>query len=198
MKEHDRLYVPLIERLKSIPGFFGIRLDEQPRFDLLAKDGEIELRRYWPQVRAILTVPARPFAASREEAFHRLAAYAFGDNSSEREIGMTAPVLLQHLKQDWTMSFILPRRFTLDSAPRPHDGGIRIAAVPVQTVASLEYSGNNSPEKIEVHALKLMDWVHDGAIYRNEGEAYSAQYDAPWALPFVKRNEVHQVLRALH
>lgn len=36
--------IPLNEKVKSLPGFFGIHLEEQAPYDILKSDGCIEVR----------------------------------------------------------------------------------------------------------------------------------------------------------
>ena len=64
---------------------------EEPRFALVLKDGDFELRDYPELVAAEVTV-----GGSRNEAssagFRLLAGYIFGGNAGSRTIAMTAPV----------------------------------------------------------------------------------------------------------
>ena len=47
---------PLSEMLKSIPATFGIRLNEEPDYEVLEQHGEIEVREYEAMTVAYVTV----------------------------------------------------------------------------------------------------------------------------------------------
>jgi hypothetical protein len=83
--------IPFTELLKSVPGFFGIRLEEEPKYDVIETLGDVEVRRYAPALIARLTVPGR-FEEAVDQAFDRLARYIFGENSGEVKLAMTVPV----------------------------------------------------------------------------------------------------------
>jgi len=65
---------------------------EEPRFEVLERRGEVEIRRYAPRLAAATTVAAPSEDAARSEGFRRLAGYIFGGNHGRTKIAMTAPV----------------------------------------------------------------------------------------------------------
>lgn len=190
-----KLRIPLTEKLKSIPETFGIRMNEEPSFDVLYQDGPVEIRRYTGQIQASITIANMSFDKYREVAFRNLAAYIFGDNYQERVLEMTAPVL-QHghaeevvKKDEWTMSFVLP--VDVDVPPQPLNPEIKVEKIPTYDVAVLGYSGNNSLEKIKQHRDELQIWLKNHPAIHIKGPITIAQYDAPFVIPFLKRNEIH-------
>lgn len=202
----NKLHIPLSEKIKSIPEVFGIRVNEEPAYEVIKKDGPFEIRRYHRQLRAKVSVEGHSFDEFREIAFRKLAGYIFGGNRGSANIAMTAPVL-QHTgeriemtspvlhehgaDESWTMDFILPEKYTLATAPEPLDPDVRLEQVESATIAVLSYSGNNSEEKMHSREHELDAWLRAHPQYRTEGEFYAAQYDAPFVIPFLKRNEVH-------
>lgn len=207
-KPADTLHIPFKEKLKSIPEVFGIRLNEEPRFELLKKEGNIELRRYPRQLRAKVTLPESDFDIFREQAFEKLAAYIFGGNHTKADIAMTAPVLQEHAMQTgphlgeptrgWTMSFIMPAKYSFRSLPKPTDTEVKIEEAPAYEAAVIKYSGTNSLESVLENEKKLMAWLEKQPQLRKKGEVLVAQYDGPFALPFVRKNEVQVVVESLH
>lgn len=208
--------IPLMEKIKSIPEVVGIRVNEEPEYEVIKKDGPFEVRSYHPQVRASLSLQGLDFDDFRETAFKKLASYIFGQNHLQAEVPMTAPVLqegslgdessvsmtapvLQERmgQQEWKMTFVLPKKYTLATAPRPNDPDIKLELMEPHQVASLRYSGNNSLETIETHAKELTRWMEAHDNVHPVSDIYSAQYDAPFTLPFLKRNEVQARVKVL-
>ena len=180
---------------------------------MIAADGVIEVRQYEPQLIAETFVEGiqhsmpgegKEFRHSGNSGFRRLAGYIFGGNTSKEEIAMTAPVLqeqrsekiamtapvLQEERGDgWWMAFVLPEGYTLESSPTPDDSRVSLREVPAKRIATLRYSGLNSPEKMARHEKTLRTWLEESGI-RPTGPALMASYDPPWAIPFLRRNEV--------
>jgi len=191
----------------------GIRTTPMPPYEVLEADGVIEVRQYLPQLIAetFVETVARPqpsggkdFRRGGNSGFRRLAGYIFGGNESKEGIAMTAPVLqeprsesiamtapvLQEERSDgWWMAFILPEGYTLESAPTPDDPRVTLRELPAKRLATLRYSGWNSPEKMARHEATLRAWL-EASGFRPTGPALMASYDPPWALPFLRRNEV--------
>ena len=176
----------------------------EPRYQLLANVGQVQIRQYEPRIAASTTVAADEIAA-RSTGFRRLAAYIFGANTAAasiemtapvaqapagHEIAMTAPVVQQRDGTGaWEIQFIMPAQYTMQTLPRPKDPSIRIVALPKQDFAVYRFSGardaaaERQARQILLAALRPTDW-------RPEGEPISWFYDPPWTLPWFRRNEV--------
>ena len=48
--------IPLSEKVRSLPGFFGIHLEEQAPYEVIKTDDGVEIRCYGPQTHAKITV----------------------------------------------------------------------------------------------------------------------------------------------
>jgi SOUL heme-binding protein len=195
---------PFVEILKSIPGVFGIRLEEEPAYEVEEKVGDVEVRRYAPALLAEITVEGEHEQAL-DVAFDRLARYLFGANSKREHLSMTnpvfqgkgghlpmtAPVIPARRGQGWTVAFFLSNKMSVEEAPRPDDAGIRLIRSPEHLIASLRYRGNNTEGKMHDARAELLEALKDHPTYEVESTVYWAQYDAPYVIPFVKRNEAH-------
>lgn len=196
---NSTLRLPFKELLKSVPGFFGIRLEEEPRYDVVDKDGEIEVRRYAPALLAEVTV-ARQHDAALDEGFDILAKYIFGENGRREQFGteraqdgetmeMTTPVTHRHADGAWTISFFLGNDMTPAEAPAPKDPRVKLRLEEARTVAVARYTGNNDKEKRTAARAALLQWVDASSKWSLDGQVFWAQYDAPFVIPFLKRNE---------
>lgn len=187
----DSIQIPFTEKLKSIPEVFGIRLNEEPEFEVIKRDGPVELRRYSKQLRASITLQQRNYEEFCEDAFRILASYLFGENQSGKKIPMTSPVLIQpNIDQSWTMSFILPARCNFQNLPEPIHSDIRLKYVDSYEAVALSYTGNNTPNKIKANQEILAKWLLSHKFVRKDGPFIVAQYDAPFVIPFLKKNEI--------
>ena len=197
----EKLRVPFREIVKSIPGFFGIRLEAEPKYEVVARRGEVEIRRYLPATVAEVTI-AGPHDDAVDEGFRRLAAYIFGKNVSSDELAMTVPVYQRHERLPmttpvtqkgqagaWTLAFFLGNVMRVDDAPKPIDPSITLRTEPERLVASLRYSGTNNDDRRSAARRKLLDALLTDREFDVAEDVYWAQYDAPFVLPFVKRNE---------
>ncbi len=195
---HSQLDIPINEKVKGLPGFFGLQLEEQAPFEILKVDGGIEIRSYKPQTRASISVTGE-FKEAYKEAFNGLAGYIFGNNKTGEKIQMTTPVLLQETaSKEWTMSFILPQQFVTQTAPKPEDNRILLEDYPLHLLASISYAGINNEEKINEYSGILKKWLKKRPWYIPLSDFKTAQYDGPLTIPFFRKNEIHINVKHIH
>lgn len=196
---------PFKDILQSIPGIFGIRLEEEPAYAVVDAIEDIEIRRYAPALLAQVTVRGAHEDAL-DEAFNTLAAYIYGRNDGNEKMHMTSPVfqeesgermsmttpVLQSAEGDsWTVAFFLSNELTPDSAPQPEDPAITLLMQPETVLGSLRYSGNNTDERRAESKQQLLDTIRRDGRWTVVDDVSWAQYDQPFAIPFLKRNEAH-------
>ncbi len=201
-----KLIILLAALLVSACEVFGVRSSEEAVHTVLYEEGNYQLRQYEESLMAVTNVTGE-YKESRNIAFKRLAAYIFGDNTSSDKIAMTAPVIEKDSSEkiamtvpvienkrsqdnEWAMTFVLPAKYTLETLPKPIDDKVKIQVVPEKLVASIQYSGLINQEKISLKAQELETWIENKG-YIAQSSPYSAAYDPPWTLPFLRRNEVH-------
>ena len=194
---------PLSEKLKSIPGFFGIRLAEEPKFFILFREETKQIRKYYPFLMAQTFIRGNyEFCAS--EGFYRLTNYLFGSNSTHEKMSMSSPVLqsrskklvmvspvLHEQKSDgWVMSFILPQKYKFETLPQPLVENIEIIKAPSLIVATISYSGVNTEEKINEKSRELVEWLKAKEDFILLSEPRYAQYSPAHGFNFFRRNEI--------
>lgn len=173
---------------------------EELKYNVLLNDGAMEIRKYEPYIKASVSYENREQFES--EAFNTLADYIFGNNISSEDIAMTAPVMtneqiamtapvmMKEENQNWTMSFSMPSKFTMETLPRPVNKDVIISQVNEKLYASLEYSGFDSDQKRQENYALLFSWINEDTDYEIAGAPVFAGYNPPWTLPFLRRNEV--------
>lgn len=177
---------------------------EEPKFEVVEVEGDIEIRRYADTVVAETRVDG-DFKAAGNEAFRRLAGYIFGGNDGGRKIEMTAPVAQvrnggtkipmtapvsqEKLDEGWVVSFTMPSTFGLDTLPRPDDPRVMLRKVKGRRTAAIKFSGTWGPEKFEEKAAELRAALESRGLEADRTPVY-ARYDPPWTPWFLRRNEV--------
>lgn len=157
---------------------------EEPKFELLAQFDDIEIRRYAPTIQAVTAMPGYSSGG-----FRRLAGYIFGGNDKEQSIAMTAPVQETMTGSDGEMAFTLPSEYALDDLPSPDSDTVELRPVPERLVAVIVFSGRASDKKAEEKWQELSAKLNDNNI-EITGKPLLNQYNPPWTLPFLRRNEV--------
>ena len=186
---------------------FGSRSEETPRYEVLVKDGNKEIRQYQAYIVAKTEVEG-DYEDASGDAFRILAGYIFGDNKSRAKIAMTAPVeqsasvsksekiaMTAPVEQaksarGWTMTFMMPSKFTAETLPEPNDPRVQFEKVEPKTVAVIRYAGSRSAKANEAKAEELKRWLESQEKYAAISNARSAGYDPPWTLPPFRRNEM--------
>ncbi len=179
---------------------------EEPRFEVLATAPGFEIRKYAPYVVAEVTA-AGEMDASRNEAFRLLFRYISGANRAKESVSMTVPVVSaaepKAQKMEMTVPvtsepaqaggfvthFVLPSKFTLETAPAPTDARVRLREVAAEVVAVRTYSGTMGVTNYNENLAQLNQSIAASA-YRPAGAARAAVYDGPFTLWFARRNEV--------
>ena len=195
--------------VESALGVFGIRLYEEPRYAVMARIGDrAEIRSYGPRL-AAQAVVAGPGDARRREAFQLLFNYIAGANAGvgggadriamttpvdvrPHRLAMTTPVQAVETSGAVQMQFYLPATYSQQTAPAPSDPRVQIITVPAETIATLRFSG--SGRDFTERQAELLELLKT-AQWQPVGDAYALNYDAPFTLPFLRRNEAAVAVR---
>jgi len=176
---------------------------EEAQYVVLSKDDDIEIRRYIPHIVAE-TIVQGDIEDAGNQAFRRLFDYISGENTSQVDIAMTAPVSQQPVGEDiamtapvsqqkaetgWAVSFMMPASYTFATLPTPNDERIVLRQVDSQTIAAIRYSGFWSESNYVKHKKELENWLKQ-SDYQSSGKAIWARYNAPFTPWFLRRNEV--------
>jgi hypothetical protein len=178
---------------------------ESPKYAVVYKDEIVEYRQYESYLIAETFVDnSSSYRSASNEGFMRLFRYITGNNSGQSDIEMTAPVQQTAASEDiamtapvqrvetpegWNIAFMLPSKFTMATAPLPTDERIVLRPVPGQLMAVVRYSGRWTEGNYEKHKAQLLEGLESTAV-ESIGVVESAAYDAPYVLPFLRRNEV--------
>ena len=175
---------------------------EKPDYKVIQSEQNIEIRHYEPMIIAEVEVEGKREDAIRD-GFRLIADYIFGNNKvkldiamtspvqqqESQKIAMTAPVQQQSTGRSWQISFVMPSRYSMESLPEPNNDRVRLKEILTKKFVVIEFSGTNSNENVTKHENQLMNYIEANQI-KIIGSPKYAFYNAPWTLPFMRRNEV--------
>lgn len=176
---------------------------EEAKYSVIKVEDRIELRKYEPHILAETTVEG-DFEDAGNNAFRRLFRYISGNNEQQAKVAMTSPVSqassgqkiemtspVGHIQKDgkWSVSFMMPPSFTLETTPVPKDPLVVIRQVPVRYIAAVRYTGFWSKKGYLRNLDTLQKWVRENGL-QIVGEPIWARYNPPFTPWFLRRNEV--------
>jgi effector-binding domain-containing protein len=177
-------------------------MTETPRYELIERREEVEIRRYAGYIKAEVTVDGQNYKSAVERGFRVLAEFIFGNNVSRQKIEMTTPVqarpaekiamttpVTMTLAGQYVVAFIMPASYTVDTLPLPNDPRIRISTIPEHIAAAIRFNGYFSQQKIDRNKERLARWLEEQGL-EADGDFTLAGYNPPWVPGFLARNEV--------
>ena len=189
---------------------------EEPKYEVVFSEGDMEVRRYAPMLIAEAEVEGSMDEASNK-GFRLIADYIFGNNQSSdseqrSKIAMTAPVTVEpqpsrismtapvtvepqsaetdmQAARRWRIHFVMPSQYTLDTIPRPRNSAVKLREVPASHHAVHRYSGFNTLSRVQKKTEELLQWTAAKSLTIT-GNPQLSRYDPPWTLPMFRRNEI--------
>jgi hypothetical protein len=176
---------------------------EEPAFTVNQKNGALEVREYPPLIAAeVMEGGDRSQAVNA--GFRLLAAYIFGGNTRQQKIAMTAPVVQASTGESiamtapvvqsgtsgsWTVRFLMPKGYTLDTLPTPNDQRVHLVPLPAARMAVVRFSGLAHEADIQQKTSELQAFLAAQQLVAT-GPPALARYNPPWTLWFLRRNEI--------
>lgn len=175
---------------------------ETPKYSVTKKQNNMEIRQYAGYIQAKVAVDEKRYQTAIEKGFNVLAGYIFGNNISRQKIAMTTPVQVAQSEKiamttpvtvsgeaNFTVAFIMPSEYTLETLPQPKDSRVHFTPIPARTMAAIRFSGYFQEETIQKNKQRLRDWLEEQGL-ETEGDFIVAGYNPPWVPGFLARNEV--------
>jgi hypothetical protein len=177
-------------------------MTETPKYTIIKKYKVIELRQYSGYIQAEVSVSGNDYKSAIEKGFNVLAGYIFGNNIARKKIEMTTPVQVSKSQKiamtapvtvsgdgQFTVAFIMPAEYTLDTLPIPQDNRIHFTPVPAHQMATIRFSGFFQQNNITKNKERLSLWLQEEGL-ETQGDYIIAGYDPPWVPWFLARNEI--------
>jgi effector-binding domain-containing protein len=182
-------------------------MTETPRYSIINKENDIELRLYPAYIKAEVSIVETTYQKAVFKGFNFLADYIFGNNIKAEKVAMTTPVQVSQSQKiamtkpvtvsgdgNYTVAFIMPSEFTLETLPIPKNEAVRFTSVPSQTMAVIRFSGYFQERGVNKAKQHLSKWLEKEGL-EPEGDFIVAGYNPPWVPWFLTRNEVMIVIK---
>ena len=208
MKLTTLAFVGVICLVAAVYGGFVIWANnaEKAPYTITQSWDNIELRNYPNLVLAEVAVD-KSYDDAGNTAFRTLFKYISGENSASAKIEMTAPVMQQPADSDgeeismtspvlqsksddgWYVAFVLPAKYTLETAPQPKNPKVMLKQTGPRDIVAITFTGFWSESRFNREADKLAEALTEKGLSFNPTPII-ARYNPPFTPPFLRRNEV--------
>ena len=188
--------------------FFTLQLmaTEEPEFSLIYKENNFEIREYAPRIIAQVKKTG-DFGEASGTGFRSLADFIFGNNTIDNEsekismtapviteptsekIPMTTPILAEEKNNQWLISFVMPKEYSLKTIPKPNNSEVKLMTLPKEKFAVIVFSGLVRESSYNEKIILLNNFIKKQKL-ETSGSVQIARYNPPWTLPFFRRNEL--------
>ena len=163
---------------------------EQPKYTVVKKENNLEIRRYAKILTSSVKVEGDQYYALRK-GFQPLVRYIGAKERNSEKISMTAPVIqsVNDENGNWTISFAMPSKYSLDNLPQPENGSIYFQEIEPSLAAVIRFNGKADEKLLNLKSGILMRWV-DSKGYAKLSRPKFLFYNDPTTPGFLRRNEV--------
>ena len=156
-------------------------------YEVEKKFDDFEIRRYEASLFSSVSLKDTGYRNVSGKGFSMLAGYIFGGNDQEEKIAMTSPVAIS-LDDTMRVMFMVPKKKTLASLPKPNQTGIEFVEEPEKGVAAITFGGWANDEKIAAMNVRLIAAL-DAAGIAWLPKFYFLGYNPPYEV-FNRKNEL--------
>ena len=187
----------------SLVGYFSSRV-ESADYTVLSSQNGYEVRLYPAHIVAQTTVKGS-YTEALTQGFRIVAGYIFGGNTKKESISMTSPVIEKSgvsesiamtspvmatvEGESHTISFGMPRSYTLETLPTPTDSRVQIVTISEKKMAVIRFSWFRTDARVQSKKQELLSALKKDNVTA-VGEPQYAGYSAPWTPPWMTRSEV--------
>ena len=166
------------------------RLLEQPKYKVLRKENNLEIRFYDTILTSSVKVSGNQYNALRK-GFRPLVRYIGAKERVSEKISMTAPVIqtTNDETEDWTVSFAMPSKYNIDNLPKPTNDDIYFEEIQPSLAAVIRFSGVADTNLLNQKASVLKRWLELNG-YTESSSPKFLFYNDPTTPGFLRRNEV--------
>jgi SOUL heme-binding protein len=180
--------------------------NEGPVYDVVKKDGAVEIRDYLGYITAQVNVSS-DYNGAMYSGFMELFNYISGKNTNRSKISMTAPVTQEKRavsekipmtapvtsekvkNNEYIVSFVMPAGYTLDTLPIPEDKNITFNKIAPHRAAVISFSGRMDEALANKKMAELKEWLDKNNMMM-KSNFIMAQYNPPWIPGFMRKNEI--------
>ena len=161
---------------------------KEPEFNLINKNGNIEIRQYSKYVIAKTSI-SKKNSSLDNSMFSVLAGYIFGDNNQGQSIPMTTPVITKESDSSYDMIFFMLDSNSPSDLPIPNSSKVTLETFTMGKTISIRFGMWATEERILKYKSNLDKYIKDEGI-QVKSNIMVAQYNSPWTMPPFRRNEL--------
>lgn len=168
--------------------FMSTNSVESRPYDVVKKEGDLEVR-FYPSVKiAEYTSGSTSYKDMGSKGFGKLGGYIFGKNEKNQNIAMTSPVEVDMGDSSSRMSFMMPTAYEIKDLPMPSDSAVKLTTTEDEHVAVISFSGFANDELIAEYSQKLANILKKEKLAAVGNYRYLG-YNPPYQL-IGRKNEV--------
>lgn len=160
---------------------------EKYPYKVVKNYGDFEIRAYEASLFTSVKLSSNTYKETSSKGFSILAGYIFGGNNKNEKIAMTSPVAMT-IDDATTMMFLVPKKYTKETLPKPNNDDIEFTEMPAKKVAAITFNGWANDDKIKDYKEKLRAVLDKNRI-KYTANFYFLGYNAPFEL-LNRKNEV--------
>ena len=161
---------------------------KEPQYNLIKKDGKIEIRQYSEYVIAKTSINQGDLEENNN-MFRTLAGYIFGGNVNNQSIPMTAPVITKNNGPNYEMIFFMLDANQPNELPYPNNQNIVLEMMDIGKVVTITFGMWATESRVEYYKDLLDKYIIQNNL-KVESGLMVAQYNSPWAIPPFRKNEL--------
>ena len=159
---------------------------ETIQYDLIKKDGQIELRQYDD---VLLASTKTHMNHSSDSGFSQVFRYISGNNTEKEKISMTTPVVTYEDDDKLITGFYVPSKYNRDNVPMPIDQNVFMNEIKQSIYAVIRFRGRWSESNFNKHDQKLKKYIQENG-YSIQSKRFLFRYQPPFVPPVFRRNEL--------
>ena len=161
-------------------------LFETLRYDLISKEGKIEIRKY----KDFLLAKTKTAEDSYQNSgFNNVFQYISGYNEENTKISMTTPVVTQVDDGMLSTGFYVPSKYNEENVPKPSSPKVTIEKVEEGLFVAIRFSGNWSQARYLKFDAILNDYIVSNNLEKCS-DRYILRYNPPITPGPFRRNEI--------
>ena len=161
---------------------------KEPQYNLIKKDGKIEIRQYSEYVIAKTSINQGDLEENNN-MFRTLAGYIFGGNVNNQSIPMTAPVITKNNGPNYEMIFFMLDANQPNELPDPNNQNIVLEMMDIGKAVTITFGMWATESRVEYYKDLLDKYIIQNNL-KVESGLMVAQYNSPWAIPPFRKNEL--------
>lgn len=161
-------------------------LFETIKYQLIKKDGHIEIRKY---DNILLASTKSSLTETQDSGFSNVFRYISGDNDKNTKISMTTPVVTYQEDKTLVTGFYAPSKYSKDTLPKPIGEDVFINELKSSYYAVIRFRGSWKQSNFDKHDKLLLEYLEAQGI-KITSQRLILRYQPPFIPGVFRHNEI--------